>query len=192
VVGQQYDLRDMNIKLLSWVSVILLNVSGAWAQGNLTWQFDNADFVVQPTDQILVTGTLANDSSQPYTITEGTGVGYSIAGLQSVYTFTWLLDLTGDIIPPNSTLQFDLCTLTPIDGFVQPGVYQEPPIYINFSLYSLQPSSNTFEVTVIPEASMINPLVVGLACLGILSLLKRACQRGLLPPSRFSSGGLVD
>jgi hypothetical protein len=180
----------MSIKILSLIFAIFSGVSAAWSQGTLSWQFDSTDFVVQPTDQILLTGTVSNSSDTPFLIQGG---GASFTGdLQFHYQVSWLLNIFGETVPADGTLQFDFCTLTPIGGYVQPGIYQADPISnpagINFAgiddISYLLPSQNYFQITVVPEPSTFCLAGVGLILIFMLSFGKRRILDGTtMPPN---------
>jgi hypothetical protein len=169
----------MSTKILPVTFAILSGVSAAWSQGALSWQFDSTDFVVQPTDQILLTGTVSNSSDTPFLIQGG---GASFTGdLQFYYQVSWLLDIFGETVPAEGTLQFDFLTLTPIGGYVEPGIYQADPISnpaaINFAgiddIRYLLPAQNYFQITVVPEPSTFCLAGGGLTFVFMLSFGKR-------------------
>ena len=166
----------MNIKIMSVILAILSGASLARSQGTLSWQFDSTAFVVEPTDQILLTGTVVNSSDTPYLIQPGGEVASFTGDLQYYYQVSWLLDFLGKTVPADGSLQFDFCTLIPIGGYVQPGIYQADPISnpadINFG-GGLLPSQNFFQITVVPEPSTVCLGGVGLACIFMLRLGKR-------------------
>ena len=185
----------MSIKLLSVIFAFLSGASVARSQGTLSWQFDSTDFVVQPTDQILLTGTVSNSSTAPFLIQGG---GASFTGdLQFHYEVSWLLNISGQTVPADGTLQFAFCTLIPIGGYVQPGVYQADPISnpaaINFAgiddISYLIPSQNYFQITVVPEPSTVNFGVAGFAFIFMLRFGKRRVSGvTTMPPNRVGGG----
>jgi len=153
----------MSTKIILVVLVLLTVTPVARSQGTLAWYFDTTEFVVQPTDQILLTCTVSNLSGQAYTIF---GWGSSFGGpLQYHYAFSPLIDLDSKIVPGYGSLQFDYGTLTPIGGYVTPGTYYADPARINFSPIPStgQLSENTFQITVVPE-----PTSLALTTIGIL------------------------
>ena len=115
--------KNMNIKIMSVILAILSGASLARSQGTLSWQFDSTAFVVEPTDQILLTGTVVNSSDTPYLIQPGGEVASFTGDLQYYYQVSWLLDFLGKTVPADGSLQFDFCTLIPIGGYVQPGIF---------------------------------------------------------------------
>lgn len=157
-------------------------VSTAQSQGTLSWQFDSTAFVVQPSDQILLTGTVSNPTDTPFIISSGASAFWT-GDLSSAYNFTWSLQITGQSVPANGTLQFDFGTLTPIGDYAQPGVYQpggvsQPsPAGIYFSAGALDYtySANTFVVTVVPEPRTMALLTASIGLAGVL--LKRRQSR---------------
>jgi hypothetical protein len=164
----------MSTKTLSVVLAILSGASLARSQGTLSWQFDSTAFVVQPTDQILLSGTVSNSSDTPYLIP---GAGASFTGdLQWDYEVSWLLALFGRTVPADGTLQFDFCTLKPIGGYVRPGVYVADPIsnpaFINFGGGPVY-SQSFFQITVVPEPSIMRLGGVGFALPGVLRLRRK-------------------
>jgi hypothetical protein len=169
----------MNIKILLVVIAIFSGASLARSQGTLSWQFDSTDYVVQPTDQILLTGTISNSSDTPFFIQ---GAGASFTGdLQFHYQVSWQLALFGQTVPADGTLQFDFCTLLPIGGSVDPGVYVADPIsnpaWLTLvgtdTTESEIPSQNFFQITVVPEPSTTSLGVVALIFISILRFWKR-------------------
>ncbi len=179
---------------MSVIFAILSGASLARSQGTLSWQFDSTAFVVQPTDQILLTATVTNSSDAPYLIQNGGGGASFTGNLQFYYQVSWLLNISGKTVPADGTLQFDFCTLIPIGGYVQPGVYQADPISnpaaINFGVTldrSLVPSQNYFQITVVPEPSIVCLGGVGLAFMFMLSLGKhRVWKETTMPPNSSS------
>jgi hypothetical protein len=180
----------MNTKTLFIISTILIQVTSARSQGTLTWQFDSTNFVVQPTDNILITGTVINSSDTPYVIPNGTAAFWT-GDLYAHYNFSWLInDIVGETVPAQGTLQFDFGTLAPIGDYVQPGVYQPGGVYypggadqpspgaIDLGA-GLQYSDNAFVVTVVPEPSTMALLAAGGGMAGLLlrrrSLIRRCC-----------------
>jgi hypothetical protein len=169
----------MSIKILLVVITIFSGASLARSQGTLSWQFDSTDYVVQPTDQILLTGTISNSSDTPFFIQ---GAGASFTGdLQFHYQVSWQLALFGQTVPADGTLQFDFCTLLPIGGSVDPGVYVADPIsnpaWLTLvgtdTTESEIPSQNFFQITVVPEPSTTSLGVVALIFIFILRFWKR-------------------
>lgn len=177
---------------MSVIFAILSGTSLARSQGTLSWQFDSTAFVVQPGDPILLTGTVTNSSDTPYLIPGG---GASFTGdLQFNYQVSWLLNVYGKTVPADGTLQFNFCTLTPIGGYVQPGVYQADPVSnpaaINFAGIPdnsyLLPSQNYFQITVVPEPSVVCLGGVGLAFIFMLSLGKHRISNQMTMPPNMS------
>lgn len=170
----------MSTKALLIVWTIFAGAALARSQSPLAWQFDNTDFVVQPTDSILLTGTITNASDAPYVIPFGPdpqGVSAFWTGnLNPNYTFSQQLEILGDTVPAHGILQFDFGALTPTEGYAQPGEYQPGGVdipsagAIDFG-GGLQYSDNTFEVTVVPEPGIMAFLAAGGGMAGLL--LKR-------------------
>ena len=92
---------------MSVIFAILSGASLARSQGTLSWQFDSTAFVVQPTDQILLTATVTNSSDAPYLIQNGGGGASFTGNLQFYYQVSWLLNISGKTVPADGTLQFD-------------------------------------------------------------------------------------
>jgi hypothetical protein len=168
----------MSTHIWSVIIAIFSTISLARSQGTLSWQFDTTAFFVQPTDQILLTGTLSNSSDSPFVI-QGGGARFT-GDLQWHYQVSWLFDISGATVPADGTLQFDYCILTPIGGFVQPGVYSTDPISNPASIFPwiddieyFLPSQKYFQITVVPEPSIIRLGGVGLLFLSALSAMKR-------------------
>ena len=177
----------MSTKIISTIFAIFAGVCAARSQGTLSWRFDSTAFVVQPTDQILLTATVSNSSDTPYLIQGG---GASFTGdLQFHYEVSWLLNVFGKTVPANGTLQFDFCTLLPIGGYVQPGIYVADPVSnpatINFAGNNNEiPSQNYFQITVVPEPSIMRLGGVGLVFFLVLSLRKlRVSRTTIMPPN---------
>jgi|ERR1039457_602563 hypothetical protein len=162
----------MRIKTLLLICTILAEATEAWSQGTLTWRFDSTEFIVRPTDQILITGTVTNSSDAPDLISAD-GSAFWTGELWPHYDFTWLVAIAGDIVPAHGALQFDFGTLIPIGGNVQPGIYQSGSGAIGFDAidFQYQYSDNTFVVTVVPEPSTMALLAAGGGMIGFL--LKR-------------------
>jgi hypothetical protein len=168
----------MSTRIFSVIFAVFGTISLAYSQGTLSWRFDTTSFFVQPTDQILLTGTLSNSSDSPFVI-QG-GAARFTGDLQRHYEVSWLLTLFGQTVPAHGTLQFDYCNLTPIGGFVQPGVYSTDPISNPAFIFPLiddieyfLPSQGYFQITVVPEPSITRLGGVGLIFLFGLSVLKR-------------------
>jgi hypothetical protein len=149
----------MNAKILSVMFALLVHTPFTWAISTLSWSFDQTDFIVLSSDQIVVTATVRNSSDQPYTIP---GVGGSFGGLlQTHYDFTFMVgELSNQTVPANGDLQFTFGTLTPLGGCVAPGTYFADPAALNFGT-GLLPSENTFQITVLPTGCTpyVPPLV---------------------------------
>jgi hypothetical protein len=167
----------MNWRILLLFFVLLIQPFSAWAQGTLAWSYDNTDYLVHPSDQIVVTATVTNSSLDPYTIS---GYSANFSGdLQKLYDFTFLLNLTGRTVPGQGVLHFDFGMLTPIGGYVAPGVYDADPAWIGFGVgpSPLSPDNN-FRITVeVPEPSVWNVGGVGLLLFGALQLWRHSCQQ---------------
>jgi hypothetical protein len=171
-------INNISVKLLSVVVTVVSGVAVARSQSTLTWKFDQTNFVVQPTEQILLTGTVTNSSDTPYFIQAGAS---SFTGnLQDTYHFSWLLNVYHQTVPADGVLHFKFGTLTPIGGYVKLGVYQADPVsnpaFINFAglsgLQYLNLSQNGFTITVVPEPSVICLGGVGVAFL-LMSVFKK-------------------
>jgi hypothetical protein len=161
-----------SIPLLSLV--LLTATPAAWSQDTpLRWWFDSTRFVVQPSDEIHVTATLTNTSSEPITIL---GVGRSFTGdLQKLYDFKVVLDLPPmTVVPAHSTLDFGFGDLIPIGGHVPVGTFDADPALLQFAIFAApQPPENTFQIEVVPEPSVLLLSGVGSALLVGVRLLKR-------------------
>jgi hypothetical protein len=184
----------MSNQILSVIIATFSTMCLARSQGTLSWQFDTTAFFVQPTDQILLTGTLSNSSDSPFVI-QGGGARFT-GDLQWHYQVSWLFDISGATVPADGTIQFDYCILTPIGGFVQPGVYSTDPISNPASIFPwiddieyFLPSQNYFQITVVPEPSIICLGGVGLFLLSALSVMKRGYpDKMAMTPNHPASG----
>ena len=160
---------------------LLAATPSVWSQNTpLRWWFDSTTFVVQPSDEIHVTATLTNTSSQPFTFM---GAGSSFTGdLQTLYDFKIPSDgflapaepgQSGETtVPAHSSLDFSFGDLIPIGGYAPVGTYAADPALLQFDFAAPQAPENTFRIEVVPEPSILLLGGVGLAWLvGIL--LKR-------------------
>jgi hypothetical protein len=168
----------MKARILLPCFILLIQAPWGWAQGTLAWWYDNTNYVVGPSDQILVTGTIANSSLDPYTI-PGAGANFS-GDLQKVYDFTFLLDLYGHTVPGHGVLQFPFGLLTPIKGYVQPGTYVADPAWIGFGGSGPISPENNFHITVqAPEPSVPGLGGAGLMLFGaVQSWRRRSANQG--------------
>jgi hypothetical protein len=134
----------MSNHILSVIIATFSTICLARSQGKLSWQFDTTAFSVQPTDQILLTGTLSNSSDSPFVI-QGGGARFT-GDLQWHYQVSWLFDISGATVPADGTLQFDYCILTPIGGLCSPVSIRPTPSQIlpPFSLGLM--TSSTFSL----------------------------------------------
>ena len=159
----------MRTTVLAVALALCLEAPWAWAQGTIAWYFDNTNFVVLPSDQILVTATVTNLSATPFKFD---GIAGNFSGdLQKHYDFTPQQDLFGKTVPGYGALEFAFGTLTPVGGAVPLGTYYADPAAFNFGL-GLQYSENTFDITVVPE-----PTLLGLGGVGVAWLWTRRWRR---------------
>jgi hypothetical protein len=154
-----------------WLILTVLGVAPFAAKSQLYWQFDTTEFVVQPTDSILITATITNSSNTPYLI-QNYGAAFG-GSLQSQYQISFLLNLAFKTVPAYGTLDFNFCELTPIGGQAAAGVYYSAPPpdepILNVGLGSM-PSQNSVQITVVPEPATVFLAGVGLAFLSIFRL----------------------
>ena len=140
------------------------------AQLGLHWEFDPFVYEVHTDQQIFVTATFYNDSSE-HLLTSGVG-GYFAGDLQRHYDFQPLFGtpFVGLDLPPGESFDFVFGRLTPINGYVAPGVYFSDPAFIAVNGMPVYPD-NGFEVRVaggpppfstVPEPGTL-PFVAALA-----------------------------
>ena len=176
---QSKEVRKTRIVMKRWLWLILAIFSAApfAAQGTLYWQWDNAAYYVQPTDQILLTGTISNASDTPFLIV-GAGASFT-GGSQAYYNFSYDFNFYGKTVPANGTLEFDFGILTPIGGHVPDGVYYSDSAFLNLSEDAITETGpifpqNSFEIFVsVPEPSTIRLLGVVLG-----SVLAQRLRKG--------------
>ncbi|MGA2557258.1 MAG: PEP-CTERM sorting domain-containing protein [Verrucomicrobiota bacterium] len=145
----------MKMKIGLCISITFASLSAAWAQGTVAWCWNNTDVVVNPTDQILLTGTITNDSAQPYVIPASAGAAAFWGDLQPLYSVFWEIDFYDKTVPANGTLFFNFGTLTPIAGAVEPGIYPGNNAWVDLTGLGGQSPLNTFEIAVVPEPNVI-------------------------------------
>lgn len=180
--------------LLSYgvVFISLLSVStSARAQltGTWHWSYNQTVFHVDPTDNILVTATLFNDSTTDHVRSPGVGASFT-GDLQTRYEFIFMLgyqfvDLD---VPPSGNFPFTFGLLRPLGGSVPRGaIFQADPAFLGDPDH---PPTNSFTIFVdgaprpVPEPGTL-PFVVGIAAMVALSSLFRrvrlvkqsVCQR---------------
>lgn len=129
-----------------------------------SWSFDQSEYVVLPTDTILVLATLTNSSSSTEDLQDVIGVGASFSGdLHKTYNSTggptgnttdFSLQFFGIDLSPGESHPFVFAILTPIKP-VNPGLYPADPAFIGLNMpstgYVFHYSTNTFEIRVVPE-----------------------------------------
>ncbi len=162
----------MKTSHLCLLGLLISGIHGTTASaGPLSWQFNTPHYTVSSTDSILVTATVFNDSDLPVTFDSA---GAIFAGdFQKIFDFTPLFDFVGKSTPAHGSLLFTFGSLSPVGGMAPEGVYVADPASIRFvPSPDLIPSLNGFDVTVVPE-----PTLVGLAALGLFALsLQRRCR----------------
>lgn len=175
-------LRRLAILALVWV--LGLAPLAARAVVIWSWSFDQTEYVVGPSDSIIVHATLLNDPSSTEALQQIEGVSAFFTGdLQKTYGFTF--GPTGDSsefstqffsvdLAPGETFSFVWGILTPIGGAVAPGIYAADPASLGLDLpgadlAQMEPT-NTFRVRVVPE-----PPAVILLLTAILGALLFTC-----------------
>lgn len=170
----------MKTRIGSWIVITFASVASAWSQSPVGWYWNDASFAVSPTDQILLTGTIANYSAQTYVIPSSAGAGAFFGDLQPLYSISFQFDFYDKTVPASGSLFFTFGTLTPIVDSVPPGVYPGNSAYIDLTGLGLQPPLNTFEITVTPEPSPVSMGAVGLAVLLVTVIFQRSRRRQFL------------
>jgi hypothetical protein len=165
----------MNVRIFFAISILITGAVAVDAQGTLSWQYDTTSYVVSPTDTITVSATVFSSSDTPYLI-KGGGESYT-GSSQYFYGVTWLDFLGGETVPAHGTLHFNFIKLSPIGGYVQPGVYNSDSAFINFAgiddVSAVVYPQNSFQITVaVPEPSTAPLAGVGLVLLFVVRLRK--------------------
>jgi hypothetical protein len=164
---------------LSLVPALMITPSTVRADIVWSWSFDQAAYVVGPSDSIIVRATLFNEPSSTEDLKQIQGVGAIFSGdLQKTYNFTFgptgnssefSLQFFGVDLAPGQSYPFIYGSLTPIGGAASPGIYPADPATIGLDLpgtASVQTNSlNTFSVQVVPEPSTMFLFGTGVACL---------------------------
>lgn len=150
------------------------------ADPDWSWSFDRTRYSVEPTDSIVVKGTVFNAPTSSVDLLID-GVGASFGGdLQKTYRFTFgptgnssefSLQFLGQHILPDTAFPFVFGILTPRGGAAPLGTYPADPAFIGFQLagigYEIRYATNTFDV-VVPDASL-----PGLVAIGLGAVLRR-------------------
>jgi hypothetical protein len=167
------------LAFLVLVSILLLAPLAARAAIIWSWSFDQTEYVVGPSDSIIVHATLLNDLSSTENLQiEGAGANFG-GDLQKIYDFTFgptgnssefSTQFFGVDLAPGETSSFVWGILTPI-GAVAPGIYPADPAILGLQLPSIgvveMEPSNTFLVrVVVPEPPAVVLLLT--AILGAL------------------------
>jgi hypothetical protein len=171
-----------------------------------SWSFDQTEYVVGPTDTILIRATLFNDASSTGSIISDAGGSFT-GDLQKTYTFTPATSLPQYSeqfffmnVPPGGSFPFVLGLLTPIGGAAPIG-YQATccnqfPQVINEAHLNFQPSdgpatseppSNGFSLLVVGELQEVpEPATLFLVGTGLLSLATRGRSQRVARMTRRS------
>jgi hypothetical protein len=120
------------------------------------WSFNETNFVVGPTDSIVLQATVFNTPLSTEPIMK-IGGGSFTGDLQAIYDFEWgpNAPFLGLSVEPGDHFSFLLGTLTPIGGSVPIGTYPfccEAHLEFGSASSSASlPPINTFEIQVVPE-----------------------------------------
>lgn len=167
-------------RLAMWCVLILIqstltHASVITAEDPLwSWSFDETEFVIGPSESIVIEATIYNDASSTMDMSI-LGVGASFTGdLQKTFDFTFGptgddvdfgIDFVGLTIPPGGAVPFVFGILTPIDGLAPVGEYFADPASLSLNVNGVfsdpRFSTNTFTVKVVPEPSLILQMALG-------------------------------
>jgi hypothetical protein len=143
------------------------------------WSFDQATYVVGPSDSVLLTATIF---VRPESLTPVTGrAAITFQGsLFALYDFDcgFCRELGGANIPPGGSLQFTFGTLTPKSP-IAPGTYRnfpDQPLIEFQALDTRRISDSPLVIQVVPEPSILALAFCGML-LGIAKhLLRRTAK----------------
>jgi len=147
--------RHISIIALVFPFVLMSVPCTASADAIWSWSFDETQFIVGPTDSIVLHATLFNSPLSTEPLTERDGASFT-GDLQKIYDFEWGSDAQyfGLNVEPGDSFSFVLGTLTPIGGSVPTGTYPfccEAHLgFGSVSSSAFLPPLNTFEIQVVP------------------------------------------
>jgi hypothetical protein len=142
------------------------------------WSFNETNFVVGPTDSIVVRATVFNSPLSTEPIMK-IGGGSFTGDLQAVYHFEWGSNdpFLGLSLNPGDEFSFILGTLTPIGRSVPIGTYpfccEAHLEFGSASSSTSQPPINTFEIQVVPE-----PPTWAMWAVGVVPFIWRRLRAG--------------
>jgi hypothetical protein len=173
-------LRHTSIVALIVAIIQLSTPSTASADTIWAWSFNETNFVVGPTDSIVLQATVSNSplSTEPIMRIGG---GSFTGDLQATYDFEFgpITPFLGLSLNPGDDFSFVLGTLRPIGGSVPVGTYPFCcEAHLEFGSVSSStslPPLNTFQIEVVPE-----PPTWALCGIGVVAFVSRRLRAGVL------------
>ncbi len=158
--------------------------SAASAETIWAWSFNETNFVVGPTDSIVLQATVFNSPLSTEPIMK-IGGGSFTGDLQAIYDFEFgsNAQFLGLSLAPGDDFSFVLGTLTPIGGSVPIGTYQFCcEAHLEFGSVgssTVLPPLNTFEIHVVPENEVVPELPTWAMCsVGVMPFIWRRLRAG--------------